>query len=98
PVVMTHISHTYPDGASLYFTYAFPQVLGKEMDQWNALKRSASDTLVENGGTISHHHGVGVDHLPWVSREKGPVGMALLRAIKKQIDPKGLLNPGKLIP
>jgi alkyldihydroxyacetonephosphate synthase len=50
------------------------------------------------GGTISHHHGVGEDHLPWMIQEKGALGVDVLRAIKGALDPKGILNPGKLIP
>lgn len=97
-IVMSHISHSYPDGASLYFTYFFPRALGNELTQWRTIKTAASDTIVANGGTISHHHGVGEDHLPWIAQEKGPLGIAVLRAIKDALDPKGILNPGKLIP
>jgi alkyldihydroxyacetonephosphate synthase len=97
-VVMCHISHSYIDGASLYFTYVFPRALNGEIEQWQAIKRAASDAIVANGGTISHHHGVGEDHLPWMVQEKGALGIEVLRAIKKTLDPKGILNPGKLIP
>ena len=97
-VVMCHISHSYSDGASLYFTYFFPRALGSELAQWQTIKNAASDAIVANGGTISHHHGVGEDHLPWIAQEKGPLGIAVLRAIKGALDPKGILNPGKLIP
>jgi alkyldihydroxyacetonephosphate synthase len=97
-VVMSHISHSYPDGASLYFTYIFPRALDREIAQWQAIKRAASDAIVANGGTISHHHGVGEDHLPWTRQEKGELGVEILRAIKRTLDPKGILNPGKLIP
>jgi alkyldihydroxyacetonephosphate synthase len=97
-IVMCHISHSYTDGASLYFTYIFPRSLGNEIAQWQAIKRAASDAIAANGGTISHHHGIGEDHLPWVSQEKGTLGVEVLRAIKHTLDPKGILNPGKLIP
>lgn len=97
-VVMCHISHSYTDGASLYFTYIFPRALNGEIEQWRAIKRAASAAIVANGGTISHHHGVGEDHLPWMMQEKGALGIAVLRAIKSALDPKGILNPGKLIP
>lgn len=96
-IVMAHISHSYPDGASLYFTFSFLRDLKDEIGQWWAIKRAASDAILEGGGTISHHHGVGTDHLEWAIREKGPVGTAVLRAMKHEIDPKGVLNPGKLI-
>jgi alkyldihydroxyacetonephosphate synthase len=97
-VVLCHISHCYPDGASLYFTYIFPRALDREIAQWQAIKRAASDAIAANGGTISHHHGVGEDHLPWMLQETGELGVDVLRAIKRTLDPKGILNPGKLIP
>lgn len=97
-LVMGHISHSYPDGASLYFTFVFPRQLDREIEQWQAIKRAASDAIVANGGTISHHHGVGVDHTPWLNEEKGGIGVAALKALKRELDPKGVLNPGKLLP
>jgi alkyldihydroxyacetonephosphate synthase len=97
-VVTCHISHAYLDGASLYFTYIFPRALDGEIAQWRAIKTAASDAIVANGGTISHHHGVGEDHLPWIEKEKGALGIEVLRAIKHTLDPNGILNPGKLIP
>lgn len=97
-VVMSHISHSYLDGASLYFTYMFPRVPGSEIAQWQTIKKAASDATVSHGGTISHHHGVGEDHLPWIAQEKGELGIEIYRAIKRTLDPNGILNPGKLIP
>lgn len=97
-IVMGHISHCYPDGASLYFTYIFPRNLDGEIEQWRTIKKAASDAIAANCGTISHHHGVGEDHLPWITQENGELGIAVLRAIKSTLDPKGILNPGKLIP
>ncbi|MEQ8745915.1 FAD-binding oxidoreductase [Pyruvatibacter sp.] len=100
-IVMAHISHSYADGASLYFTFVFPRRLDGglegEVEQWLTIKRAASDAILANGGTISHHHGVGTDHAPWLGQEKGPLGMQMLDAIKKTIDPKGIMNPGKLL-
>jgi alkyldihydroxyacetonephosphate synthase len=97
-VVTCHVSHSYPDGASLYFTYIFPRALDGEIAQWRAIKKAASDAIIANGGTISHHHGIGEDHLPWMAAEKGSLGIDVLRAVKMALDPKGMLNPGKLIP
>lgn len=97
-IVACHISHSYPDGASLYFTYIFPRALDGDIAQWLAIKRAATDAIVAHGGTISHHHGVGEDHLPWMKQEKGELGVEVLRAIKTTLDPQGILNPGKLIP
>ncbi len=96
-IVMAHVSHCYRDGASLYFTFAFPRAPDRGIAQWLAVKKAASDTVSAHGGTISHHHGVGTDHLPWIAREKGPIGMDLLKAIKTRVDPTGVMNPGKLL-
>lgn len=96
-IVMAHVSHSYPDGASLYFTFVFPRQLDREVEQWQAIKRAASDTIEMNGGTISHHHGVGADHVPWLGEEKGEIGMSILKATKREMDPKGVMNPGKLL-
>lgn len=97
PIVMCHVSHCYDDGASLYFTYVFPQKESGALEQWSDVKRAATDAIVQGGGTISHHHGVGTDHAPWLEREKGKVGYRVLRALKRDMDPNGVLNPGKLL-
>ena len=65
---------------------------------WLRAKRAASDAIVAHGATISHHHAVGTDHLPWLEAEIGPVGVRILRAVKAELDPTGVLNPGVLIP
>ena len=96
-IVMCHISHAYPDGASLYFTFIFPRALHGEIAQWQTIKKAASEAIVSHGGTISHHHGVGEDHLPWMAQEKGALGIEVLRAIKQTLDPNGILNPGKVL-
>ncbi|MBX3246047.1 MAG: FAD-binding oxidoreductase [Myxococcales bacterium] len=98
--VLTHISHSYKDGASLYFTFFFPRAEGgldAELAQWRGLKTAASDAIADHGGTISHHHGVGQDHAPWLGREKGELALGMLAAAKKTLDPQGVLNPGKLL-
>jgi alkyldihydroxyacetonephosphate synthase len=100
-VVMTHISHSYWDGASLYFTFLFARDRGRglagEIAQWRAIKEAASEAICAHGGTISHHHGVGLDHAHWLAVEKGPLGMDVLAAVKKQVDPHGVMNPAKLV-
>ncbi|WP_433603581.1 FAD-binding oxidoreductase [Nocardia sp. CA-135953] len=97
PLVMCHISHTYPTGASLYFT-----VIAKQLDdpiaQWHTVKRAVGDAIVAAGGTITHHHAVGTDHRPWIPDEIGDLGVRVLRAVKRELDPAGILNPGKLVP
>jgi alkyldihydroxyacetonephosphate synthase len=97
-VVLAHVSHAYADGASLYFTFLFARRLDEEIAQWQAIKRAGMEAALAAGGTLSHHHGVGEDHLAWMEREKGPAGIAALRAVKQALDPKGVLNPCKLIP
>ncbi len=96
-LAMSHLSHSYLDGACLYFTILYPIEIGRETLQWSAIKRDATEAIVAAGGTISHHHGVGVDHRPWMAREKGALGVEALRALKRAVDPSGLMNPGKLL-
>ncbi|EUA00611.1 FAD linked oxidase, C-terminal domain protein [Mycobacterium kansasii 824] len=96
-LVMCHVSHVYPTGASLYFTVVAGQ-RGNPIEQWMAAKKAASDAIMANGGTITHHHSIGADHRPWMREEVGDLGVQLLRAIKATLDPAGILNPGKLIP
>ncbi|MFD9125025.1 FAD-binding oxidoreductase [Kitasatospora sp. NPDC059571] len=96
-LVLCHISHVYPTGASLYFTVVAAQQ-GEPLAQWAQVKRAVSDAIMANGGTITHHHAVGADHRPWMGAEVGEVGVRILRAVKDALDPAGILNPGKLIP
>jgi len=95
--VLSHLSHLYPDGASLYVTFMAPQELGSELEQWTRAKRAATDAIMAAGGTLSHHHGVGLDHAPWLEQEHGAAGLRILRAVKRELDPQGILNPGKLL-
>jgi alkyldihydroxyacetonephosphate synthase len=97
PQIMCHISHVYPAGASLYFTVIAP--LGADpVAQWRAAKDAASRAILAAGGTITHHHAVGADHRPYLTAEIGELGVEVLRAVKRTLDPRGILNPGKLIP
>jgi alkyldihydroxyacetonephosphate synthase len=96
-LVMCHVSHVYESGASLYFTFLARQSEGKEIEQWQAVKQAASDAIVAGGGTITHHHAVGRDHVPWMSAEIGELGLESLRAVKARLDPSGIMNPGKLL-
>mgnify|MGYP001765495669 CR=1 FL=1 len=97
--VFTHLSHLYPYGSSVYTTYLFrlahdPQ---ETLQRWQQLKTSASQVIVDLGGTISHQHGVGMDHLPYLPAEKGELGMQMLRNVIHNIDPQEIMNPGKLL-
>ncbi len=96
-LVLCHISHVYETGCALYFTVATREA-ADPVGQWRAAKAKASDAMLDCGATITHHHGVGVDHKPWLAREVGPVGVAMLRGLKSALDPSGILNPGVLIP
>ncbi len=97
-LVMCHISHVYETGASLYFTLIARQREGDEIGQWRAVKQAAGEAILAGGGTITHHHAVGRDHAPWMLREVGSGGVAALRALKAELDPAGIMNPGKLLP
>jgi alkyldihydroxyacetonephosphate synthase len=96
-LVLCHISHVYPTGASLYFTVVAGQ-RGNPIEQWRKAKAAASDAMMRTGATITHHHAVGADHRPWMRDEVGDLGIAVLRAVKTTLDPAGIMNPGKLIP
>jgi alkyldihydroxyacetonephosphate synthase len=98
PLVGCHVSHLYPAGASLYFTFMARPEPGAQLDQWRAAKEAASRAIVEHGGTITHHHAIGRDHVAWMRDEVGDLGIELLRAAKERLDPAGIMNPGKLIP
>jgi alkyldihydroxyacetonephosphate synthase len=97
--VFTHLSHVYRQGASIYTTYLFRQGPGADetLARWQAMKTAASQAIVAHKGTISHQHGVGSDHAPYLAAEKGELGLAALNALCKQFDPEGVMNPGKLI-
>ena len=96
-LVLCHISHVYETGASLYFTVAAAE--GDDpIGRWREAKQAASAAIVAVGATITHHHGVGTDHQPWLAAEIGEVGVAVLRAAKAAVDPDGILNPGVLVP
>ena len=96
-VVMCHVSHMYETGASLYFTFLARQEAGSEIEQWQVAKAAATEAILRGGGTLTHHHAVGRDHAPWLRAEIGPLGVATLRAVKAELDPAGIMNPGKLL-
>jgi alkyldihydroxyacetonephosphate synthase len=94
----THLSHTYRQGCSIYSTFVYRSTgsYDGDFERWRRLKAKVSETIVEHGGTISHQHGVGADHAPYLPAEKGPLGMDLIRAMAREFDPHGIMNPGKL--
>ncbi len=93
-----HISHTYPSGASLYFTFGFPQQPGHEMEQYLQVKYAVQQSFIDQGATLSHHHAVGTEHLPWLAADISPVGVRAVSAIKRGLDPGNIMNPGRLLP
>jgi alkyldihydroxyacetonephosphate synthase len=96
PVILCHVSHVYANGASLYFTVAAAQS-DDPIEQWRRAKAAAAEAIAAAGATITHHHGVGRDHVPWYEREIGGLGVAALRSVKRTLDPAGILNPGVLL-
>jgi alkyldihydroxyacetonephosphate synthase len=97
--VLCHVSHPYPDGASLYFTFFFPCPADpiETIARWAMFKRAATGALVRAGATVSHHHGVGSWHAPWLEAETGTTGLGVLRAVARTLDPAGILNPHVLL-
>jgi len=98
PWVGCHISHTYHCGASLYLTFACRQQDGHEMQQYLHAKRAAQQSFIDCGATLSHHHAVGTEHLPWLTDDISPLGVVAIAAIKAGLDPDNVMNPGRLRP
>jgi alkyldihydroxyacetonephosphate synthase len=97
--VFTHLSHVYPSGCSIYTTYLFrlhpdPEV---NLRRWQGMKKGVSTAVVNSGGTISHQHGVGQDHAPYLPAEKGALGMSTLAALAHHFDPEGRMVRGTLL-
>jgi alkyldihydroxyacetonephosphate synthase len=95
-VVLCHISHVYRSGASLYFTVAAAQS-DDPLAQWHTAKQAANDAIIEAGGSITHHHGVGTDHRDHYAQQVGPLAIEALKAVKRTLDPNGIMNPGVLV-
>ncbi len=95
--VSCRITHVYPDGCAPYFTVVAPGRLGEEAQQWAQIKQAVSQTLIDEGATITHHHAVGRDHRPWYDQQRPDVFAAALRGAKHAVDPGFVLNPGVLI-
>ncbi len=95
--VFCRFTHVYPDGPAPYFTVLAPARPGEEVEQWAAIKRAASDAVLAEGGTITHHHAVGREHRPWYDRQRPEPFAVALRGAKLAVDPAGVMNPGVLI-
>ncbi len=100
-----HVSHCYSSGASLYFTFAFRCRAGSdgridraaELAHYRHVKTVLLDSFAECGATLSHHHAVGRDHLPWLRAETAIGNVMPVAALKAAIDPDAVMNPGKLV-
>ena len=99
-LAFAHLSHVYPSGSSIYVTYLFRLAADPDanLDRWRRLKTAASEAIVAGGGTISHQHGVGRDHAPWLAAEKGRLGLSAIEDLVRHFDPGGVMNPGVLVP
>ncbi|MSQ07796.1 MAG: FAD-binding oxidoreductase [Dehalococcoidia bacterium] len=95
--VTCRITHVYPDGPAPYYTFTGMGRPGSELEMWAEIKQAAGDAVNSAGGTITHHHAVGRDHRPWYDKERPDLFASALRATKKTLDPRGILNPGVLI-
>ena len=97
PRLSCRFTHVYPDGPAPYYTVLCPARRGGEVEQWDEVKAAVSETVIDAGGTITHHHAVGRDHRPWYDRQRPEPFAEALRAAKRALDPAGVLNPGVLI-
>ena len=95
--VSCRFTHVYPDGPAPYYTVLAPARRGEEVEQWQAIKAAVSDALIAEGATITHHHAVGRDHMPWYERQRPDVFAKALRGAKQALDPAGVMNPGVLL-
>jgi alkyldihydroxyacetonephosphate synthase len=95
----THLSHVYGQGSSIYTTYLYRfDSYEQALQRWHKLKAAGAEQTVAMGGTISHQHGVGADHRNYLPAEKGELGIAAINSLCELFDPKGQMNPGKLLP
>ncbi|MCP4541013.1 MAG: FAD-binding oxidoreductase [Chloroflexi bacterium] len=97
--ILTHISHAYEHGASLYSTFLGRQIGDPLMRQaqWQEIKQATTEAILAAGGTLTHHHGIGRDHIPWLEQEIGPLGIKAIRSLKQTFDPSNILNSGILL-
>jgi alkyldihydroxyacetonephosphate synthase len=95
--VSCRFTHVYPDGPAPYYTVLAPIRRGDEIAQWHEMKQAASAAIIAAGGTITHHHAVGRDHRPWYDEQRPDLFADALRAVKRTLDPRGMLNPGVLV-
>lgn len=95
--ITCRFTHAYPDGPAPYYTFVAPPAAGGQIAAWREIKAAASEAIARSGGTITHHHAVGRTHRPWYDRERPEPFAAALKAAKRAVDPRGMLNPGVLV-
>ena len=96
-IFMIHISHVYENGANLYFTFISPMEKGNEREDFENFYQGLVNTIVQNGGSLSHHHGVGRTLGPRMEEQIGKTAMNAMRAVKKYFDPNNIMNPGGML-
>jgi alkyldihydroxyacetonephosphate synthase len=96
--VSCRFTHCYPDGPAPYFSFQAKGRHGALAEQWLEIKSRALDAVIEHGGTVTHHHAVGRDHMPWYRRQRPELFGAALQGAKDRLDPKGILNPSVVVP
>lgn len=96
-IITCRFTHLYPDGPAPYYTVIAPAAKGQQLAQWDAIKAAASQALIAQGATITHHHAVGKDHRPYYLQQNSALTLTMLKAAKKSIDPEGIMNPGTLL-
>jgi alkyldihydroxyacetonephosphate synthase len=95
--VTCRFTHAYPDGPAPYFTIMAPSTHERQLEDWDAIKAAASHALERLGGTITHHHAVGRDHMPWYTKQRPTLFGSALAAAKRELDPSGVMNPGVIL-
>jgi len=88
---LTHASHFYPEGTNLYFIFMMKPKSEQEFFDFRA---EVVSRIVERGGSVSHHHGIGRMFAPWMEKHLGREQMEVLRALKRHFDPNNIMNPG----
>ncbi len=96
--IMCHMAHSYHSGACLYFTFAFrPSDESRSLEEYDVVKKAIQQAFLDNGGTLSHHHAVCLEHAPWLSEDISPAGVAMIRSLLDSVDPHHNFNPGKIV-
>ncbi len=95
--IMCHLSHSYHGGACQYFTFAIADSSDDNMKKYDVVKRAVQSSFIEHDGTVSHHHGVGEEHAPWMAEDISPAGVHIQSQLFAGVDPGENLNPGKII-